>query len=130
MKKYDNFCTALKNLHAVFDYSEPYDNVVLTGLTALYEICFEQAWKAMKEILEWNGVAEVKTGSPRQVLKAAYQAGMFSDETLWLGALSARNNVAHAYNQAVALDIVASVKQTYYQMFSQLKSELETNWIL
>ncbi|MCI8550285.1 MAG: nucleotidyltransferase [Lachnospiraceae bacterium] len=81
-KKYDNFCAALKNLHAVFDYSEPYDNVVLTGLTALYEICFEQAWKTMKEILEWNGVAEAKTGSPKQVLKAAYQAGMFSDEAL------------------------------------------------
>ncbi|MCI8275033.1 MAG: nucleotidyltransferase [Lachnospiraceae bacterium] len=129
MKKYENFCAALKNLHAVFDYSESYDNVVLTGLTALYEICFEQSWKAMKEILQWNGVPEAKTGSPKQVLKAAYQAGMLSDEALWLEALSTRNNVAHAYNQTIALDIVAGTKQTYYQMFTELKTELETNWI-
>ena len=46
MKKYENFCNALKNLNDIYNYNEPYDNVVLTGLVALYEICFEQAWKA------------------------------------------------------------------------------------
>lgn len=45
MKKYDNFCSALSNLEDIYHYDEPYDNVVLTGLVALYEICFEQAWK-------------------------------------------------------------------------------------
>lgn len=45
MKKYDNFKAALKNLHDIYRYDEPYDNVVLTGLVALYEICFEQSWK-------------------------------------------------------------------------------------
>lgn len=82
MKKYDNFCAAFQNLQDIYNYQEPYNNVVITGLVGLYEICFEQAWKTMKEILEWNGVAEAKTGSPKQVLKAAYQAGMFSDEAL------------------------------------------------
>lgn len=80
MKKYENFCAALNNLRDIFDYEEPYNNVVLTGLTALYEICFEQSWKAMKELLEQNGIPEGKTGSPRQVLKAAYQARMIEDE--------------------------------------------------
>ena len=65
MKKYDNFCAAFRNLKDVFSYEEPYNNVVLTGLVALYEICFEQSWKLMKELLEENGVAEAKTGSPR-----------------------------------------------------------------
>ena len=44
MKKYENFCNALKNLNDIYNYNEPYDNVVLTDLVALYEICFEQAW--------------------------------------------------------------------------------------
>ena len=56
MKKYENFCNALKNLNDIYKYNEPYDNVVLTGLVALYEICFEQAWKAIKEIMEQNGI--------------------------------------------------------------------------
>mgnify|MGYP000523786776 CR=1 FL=1 len=38
MKKYENFKAALKNLKDIYDYEEPYNNVVLTGLAALYEI--------------------------------------------------------------------------------------------
>ena len=76
MKKFDNFCLALENLNDVYNYDEPYENVVLTGLVALYEICFEQSWKAMKEILEYSGFEESATGSPRQVLKTAYKAGL------------------------------------------------------
>lgn len=75
MKKYDNFCRALKNLEEGYQYEEPYSNVVLTGLVALYEICFEQAWKAMKEIMEQDGIREAATGSPKSIIKAAYSAG-------------------------------------------------------
>ena len=80
MKKYENFCASFANLNDIFSYEEPYNNVVLTGLVALYEICFEQSWKMMKELLEDSGVAEGRTGSPRQILKAAYQAGMIREE--------------------------------------------------
>ena len=50
MRKYDNFCSALRNLQDVYHYEEPYDNVVLTGLVALYEICFEQFTVLKNEI--------------------------------------------------------------------------------
>ena len=83
----------------------------------------------VKEILENNGVAAGQSGSPRQILKAAYQAGMIKDEQLWLSALVARNNVSHAYNQAIALEIVRQTRETYYQMFQSLKSEIDQNWL-
>ena len=124
MKKYDNFKAALKNLKDIYRYDEPYDNVVLTGLVALYEICFEQSWKAMKEILAAEGVTEAATGSPKSILKAAYKTGMISDEQLWLEALTTRNNVAHAYNSAIALQIVRDTKAKYYDMFCKLDEEL------
>lgn len=128
MRKYDNFCMALNNLKDIYNYNEPYENVVLTGLVALYEICFEQSWKAIKELLEENGAPEGKTGSPKMILKTAYQMGMIQDEALWLGALQARNNVAHAYNKAVAMDIVNAAKDSYYKMFCDLKDEMDRNW--
>ena len=62
MKKYENFVAAFDNLKDIYDYSEPYGNVELTGLVGLFEVCFEQSWKAMKEILEANGFAEGRTG--------------------------------------------------------------------
>ena len=61
MKKFDNFCKALDNLEDIYKYEEPYDNVVLTGLVALYEICFEQSWKAVKKVLSENGIEEQGT---------------------------------------------------------------------
>lgn len=129
MKKYENFCLALNNLEDVYRYQEPYDIVILTGLVALYKICFEQSWKAIKEILQDQGYAESQTGSPRQILKTAYQAGMIKDEDLWLNALVHRNNVDHAYNKDIALDIIRTTKDHFYPMFCDLKTEIQTNWL-
>ena len=129
MKKYEKFYMALDNLKDIYNYREPYDNVVLTGLVGLYEICFEQAWKAMKEILQNAGYAEGTTGSPKTILKTAYKAGMIDNEDLWIEALVSRNNVAHAYNQAIALDIVNQTKDKYYDMFVRLEQTIEREWM-
>ena len=129
MKKYENFKAALSNLKDIFDYQEPYKNVEMTGMVGLYEICFEQSWKAMKELLENAGYSEGATGSPRGIIKAAYKAGMINDEELWLDALIARNNVAHAYNRAIATDIIEQTKSKFYGMFVSLAEIMEENWI-
>ena len=107
MRKFENFQRALRNLEEIRNCKEPYEMIVLTGQVALFEICFEQSWKAMKEILEYNGYDESRTGSPRSILKLAYQAGMIDDEDLWVEALASRNNVSHAYTEGIASKIVS-----------------------
>lgn len=129
MKKYENFCSSLGNMKDIYNYEEPYDNVVLTGLVGLYEITFEQSWKMMKEILQNHGYEEGATGSPKIILKTAYKAGMIKDEELWLRALQARNNVTHSYNQRIALGIVFEAKNEFYKMFVELKEEVENGWL-
>ena len=129
MKKYENFCSSLGNMKDIYNYEEPYDNVVLTGLVGLYEITFEQSWKVMKEILQNHGYEEGATGSPKIILKTAYKAGMIKDEELWLRALQARNNVTHSYNQKIALGIVSEAKNEFYKMFVELKEEVENGWL-
>lgn len=52
MKQIDNFKKALINLRLAKEYEFPYDVVTQTGLVNLFIICFEQSWKAMKEIIE------------------------------------------------------------------------------
>ena len=113
MKKYENFCAALENMKEIYKYNPPYDNVVLTGLVGLYEICFEQG----------------ATGSPKIILKTAYKANMIQDEKLWISALQERNNVTHSYNKSIALDIVTKAKNEFYEMFCELKREVETRWL-
>ncbi|MBQ6555082.1 MAG: nucleotidyltransferase substrate binding protein [Firmicutes bacterium] len=121
MRKCSDFIKAYDNLAKIFDYSEPYDDVIITGITGMFGLCFELAWKAMKEILEDEGLTEQKTGSPKLILKAAYQQGIIFDEELWLNALRARNNAAHIYNKDAAVETVKSIKTEFYTMFGALK---------
>lgn len=129
MKKFENFQRALRNLEEIKKLEEPYEMIVLTGQVALFEICFEQSWKAMKEILEYSGYDEGRTGSPRGILKVAYQAGMIEDEELWVEALASRNNVSHAYNEGIAEKIVSDTKTKYITMFEALEEKIKSNWI-
>lgn len=129
MKKYENFCRAYKNLEESIILEPPYDTVTLTGLVALFEITFEQSWKMIKEILEYHGYEQSNTGSPRIVIKTAFQAGMIDDEETWLMALATRNNVAHSYNEDIALGIVRETKEIYVSMFKKLKETVEKAWI-
>ena len=54
---------------------------------------------------------------------------MIKDEELWLSALQERNNVTHSYNQNIALSIISQAKEKFYDMFCQLKKEIDENWI-
>ena len=129
MRKFENFCKALENLKDIFNYEEPYGNVEMTGMVGLFEICFEQAWKAMKEILEAAGYSESQTESPRQILKTAFAAGLIAEEALWLEALASRNNADHAYNQNVALQMIEKTKNVYYPMFQKFRQSAEASWM-
>ena len=129
MKKYENFCRAYNNLKDSIHIEPPYNTVILTGLVALFEISFEQAWKMTKEILEYHGYEGAATGSPRMVIKTAYQAGMICDEESWLMALAARNQVAHSYNEEIALQIIKETKEVYVDMFGKLKESVEKHWL-
>ena len=129
MKKFENFQRALRNLEEIRKCKEPYEIFVLTGQVALFKMCFEQSWKAMKEILEYNGYDESRTGSPRSILKLAYQAGMIDNEELWVEALAARNNVSHAYNEGIATKIVSETKAKYIDMFEALEEKVQSDWV-
>lgn len=52
MKEYERFCKSLNTMKEIYDYQEPYDTVILTGIVCIYRSTFEQFWKMMKEILE------------------------------------------------------------------------------
>ncbi|MCD7763727.1 MAG: nucleotidyltransferase substrate binding protein [Lachnospiraceae bacterium] len=129
MKKYENFCKALANLQVGLELEEPFSIVEQTGIVGLFEICFEQSWKLMKELLEEHGRFENKIGSPRAIIKIAYQCDMIGDEELWLDLLEARNVLAHTYSDGQALSVIRELKSDYVRAFEELKNEVEERWI-
>ena len=128
-KKVGNFFKALENLKTIEGKTPPYDAITEAGMVSLFEICFGQAWKAMKERLEFNGYGERRLGSPNAVIKLAYQAEMIDDEDIWSDALLARNNVVHSYSDEIALSIIKDTQDKFIVMFEKLRQELLDNWL-
>lgn len=129
MKKYDNFCKALANLKVGSQLSEPYTVVEQTGIVRLFEICFEQSWKLMKELLEEHGRFEERIGSPKAIIKIAYQCGMINDCEGWLELLESRNILAHIYSDEQALYVIRKLKTDYIALFETLKNEIDSRWL-
>ena len=130
MKKYENFCRSLSNLKEGAELNEPYTVVEQTGIAALFEICFEQSWKLMKAILEEHGRYDEKVGSPRAIIKLAYQCGMITDCEGWLELLEARNILAHTYSDEQALAVIRRLKPEFIPLFDALKTEIDTkDWL-
>jgi len=129
MKKYENFCKALSNLQEGLKLNEPYSVVEQTGIVGLFEICFEQSWKLMKAVLEEHGRFEDKIGSPRAIIKIAYQCNMIKDGEKWLELLESRNILAHTYSDAEAVEIIRKLKTDYFGLFEELRNEITERWI-
>ena len=129
MKKYDNFCKALNNLNESQKISEPYSIIEQTGIAALFEICFEQSWKLMKEVLEYHGRFEKKSGSARMIIKTAYECGMIDNESLWIDILETRNILAHTYSEDEAKKAVEKIRNEFISAFEKLKQDIDDNWL-
>lgn len=129
MKKYENFCKALENLKSCLEISKPYSIAEQTGITGLFAICFEQSWKLMKEALEYHGYFTQKIGSPRIIIKSAYQFGMINEEACWLDILETRNILAHIYDEEKALAAIEKILSEYIPAFEKLKQDIDENWL-
>ena len=74
------------------------------GVISKFCITFDLSYKLAKDILvEYHGVTDFAKGSPREILKQAYQADMIDDE-LWLVMLKKRNEIIHEYKELAAVD--------------------------
>ena len=45
----------------------------MSGIFRIFAIQFELAWKVLKELLTYEGIEAARTGSPREIIKQAYQ---------------------------------------------------------
>lgn len=128
MRKFENFSRTLENLE-IAAQKENYSLLEETGLIAMFEICFEQSWKVLKEILENEGYRESKTGSPRQILKLAYSAGILNNEEIWLEILNDRNILLHVYDSNKVQSTIVKIKEKYLSAFKSLKKIVKENYI-
>ena len=81
-----------------------------------FEFTFEFFWKTLKIVLESRGV---QVQFPRDVLEAAYQNQLISDEKIFLDMLDDRNETSHTYDQSIADEIYDHIKFKYMPLLKK-----------
>ena len=120
MKKFDHFKSNLKILEKA-DKEDLTNEFILGGIIDKFFIQFELSWKVLKELLRYEGKTVANSGSPREILKAAYEVYDFIDEDIWLDMLKSRNDMTHIYDGNAAKRLVDSILHRYIPEFVKLR---------
>lgn len=104
--------------------NEEETEIAIDGTLHRFEFTFELAWKTMKDLMEYNGIIE-STGSPREVLKNAFQNGIIEDGETWINMMLARNSLSHLYDEEASRKIYKDIKEKYIVLIEKLNEVLE-----
>lgn len=127
MKKFDNYSSALETLKQAKD-QDLENEFVQGGVISKFSLQFELGWKLMKELLKYEGDKTAATGSPREIIKAAYAYYDWMDEEIWLQMLRDRNDTAHIYDAALAERLVATIIDRYIPEFERMGSNVAARY--
>ena len=114
------FSNAVQRLKEALEEKET--DIVIDGVLHRFEFTFELAWKTMKDYLEYVGVIE-KTGSPREIIKSAFEYGMIEDGESWINIMLARNSLSHLYDEEKSREVYKNIKNIYFELLNKLKNK-------
>lgn len=116
MKKYESYMSNLRVLQKA-DQEDLNNEFIISGIIDRFSLQFELGWKVLKELLKYEGKSIANTGSPREIIKAAYTIYDFIDEEIWLSMLRSRNDMTHIYNGEAAAKLVQTILDKYIPAF-------------
>jgi len=91
-----------------------------------FEYTIDTFWKYLKLYLEETGIVQETTGSPKNVLRLAVEAGCITKEehNMLHEAISARNETSHSYNHELAKEMVQRIPR-YYTVIKTVTERLQ-----
>lgn len=109
-QRFENFSRAYFLLESVFKNKKitEFSDLEKEGIVKRFEFTFELAWKTVKDYLEFSGI-HLEQITPRQVIKAAFAAGIITDGETWINMLEHRNMMAHTYDAVILEKAVAAI---------------------
>jgi len=88
-----------------------------------FELCFDIAWKLVKEHLGRQGVS---CASPRECLRLAFLNNVIERDDMWFVMLKNRNLAVHTYNEEIAeavFVILPNAAQRFHFLLDHLPKE-------
>jgi len=125
LQRKEEFKNAVNRLQEALN-EENTNDIVIDGVLHRFEFSFELAWKTMKDFLEYMGILE-KTGSPREVIKCAFQYQLIQDGESWIEMMLSRNALSHIYDEEESRKIYYKVKEKYAKLLEELVQRI---WLI
>lgn len=94
------------------------------GTVQRFEYTVELAWKSLKDYIEFSGV-ELRSITPKSVIKAAFAARIISDGQLWVDMIDHRNLLSHKYDQALLSQGLGEIQTRYLPALEALQQYLQ-----
>lgn len=101
------------------------NDIVIDCVLHRFEFTFELAWKSIKDFLEYNGISE-NIGSPREILRRAFESHLIEDGEEWINMMLARNSLSHLYDEETSRKIYKEIKEKYIKLLEKLNNKFET----
>lgn len=122
VQRFRNFNRAFLQLKKFIDKGD-LNELEEQGLIKSFEYTYELAWNTLKDYFEYQGDNDLN-GS-RDAINEAFKNGIIKDGENWMNMFKDRNRTSHTYNESTAKEIVKSIRNIYFELFSNLKREME-----
>lgn len=124
MRRFQSYKKSLQSLSEARE-RDMSDSFVLSGTSAIFSITFDLAWKTMKDILiEYYAITDFVAGSPREVLKKAFQANMITGD-VWMQMLEVRNRLTHDYDGEIVKEHCKDIVNVYIEKMDEFRIWVE-----
>lgn len=127
MRRFDAYQSALAVLVTAPE-QDLSNEFVQGGIVDKFSLQFELGWKMLKDLLRYEGDVTAASGSPRTVIKTAYQYFDFIDEEAWLCMLRDRNNIMHVYDAGEMAHLLDRILNRYISVFKRLEEAVLTQY--
>lgn len=121
LQRFESYKKAFSRLkEAVSNYSGT--QIEQDGIIQRFEFTFELAWKLLKDYLEFNGIALVR--SPAEARQEALKMGLISDGPGWKDMQDGRHRSSHEYDEEKIAQLFLEVSGPFLQLFEDLLTKL------
>ncbi|AKL93668.1 nucleotidyltransferase substrate binding protein [Clostridium aceticum] len=124
IQRFNNYKKALKQLEEAVELMEKREltNLEKQGVIQAFEYTHELAWKTLKDFLENRGNTNIY-GS-RDATKEAFALGLIENGEAWMQMIKSRNITSHTYDEGTADEIIALIKNSYFDAFEELRIKM------
>lgn len=120
-ERIENFNRAFEILEDAVNEFETEKILTHMALVQSFEVCFELAWKCIKDYMYEKGIVAIY---PREVIKEAFNNDTIQNAQLWMDMLETRNSTSHEYNINKVNEYLLQMRTAYFKELMRFKEWL------